>query len=175
MTFEERFDINDPAIIKAANESININWEEMRNTHAPADLIKDVINTALKIQQQYFAVRRLYKSIDDRGSPFTLDAKWNGDVKSYFEQAQYIAANICALPADYIICGPCLAAYIQLSENFKRDNDPQPVGIYKIGLLTSKAELYKAPSEVIPSDEFLYYDINTKSFKKGKVKNIRGC
>ena len=172
MTFEERFDINNPAIIKAANESININWEEMRNTHAPADLIKDVINTALKTQQQYFAVRRLYKSIDDRGSLFTLDAKWNGDTKSYVEQAQYIVATLCALPTEHIICGSCLATYIQLSPNFKRDSQ-NPVGVYKIGVLISKAEVYKAPSEVIPSDEFMYYDINTKSFKKGKVENIK--
>lgn len=64
-----------------------------------------------------------------------------------------------------------MLAYIKLSQSFKRaDSDLK--GLYKIGTFDNGIEIYKAPPDILPTDEFIYYDNALSVFKKGKIINI---
>ena len=68
---------------------------------------------------------------------------------------------------------PC---FIESGKNIMRDY-PMALyqdnkGVYKIGTFDNGIEIYKAPPEVLPTDEFIYYDNALATFKKGKIINI---
>lgn len=171
MTFEERFDFNNPTTIEIATKKINASQIQKAFTsidiNAPSSMIEDYI----KIQTEYLAIRKIYNSIIE--SPLVLNANWVSETyarEPYFNQAQYVCEIIQNLKTDFIVCGCTVSAYIKLSQNFKRaDSDPN--GVYKTGIFVSGVEAYKAPPNVLPTDEFIYYDNDLAAFKKGKIIN----
>lgn len=171
MTFEERFDFNNPTTIEIATKKIKASQIQKAFTsmgvNAPSSMIEDYI----KIQIEYLAIQKIYNSII--GSPLVLNANWVSETytrESYFNQAQYICEIIQNLKTDFIVCGCTVSAYIKLSQNFKRaDSDHK--GVYKTGTFDNGIETYKAPPNVLPTDEFIYYDNALSVFKKGKIIN----
>ena len=172
MTFEETFGTIDKDIISLADKSVNVNFEALKADGTPIELAQEYASKLKKISAEYYAVKRAYRKINDDGSPFILDAKWNNDRKTYLDQAQYLGAIFCQIPTKYLVCGCSLASYLTLSANFKHEPNSHS-GVYKSGTLSSGIEVYVAPSEVIPTDEFLYWDLTLKTFRKGKIKNLR--
>jgi len=174
MTFEERFGFNDPTTIEIATKMINVPQLQEPFASLGMETPQSMIEDCIKLQAEYLAVRKIYKSIINDGSPLTLNANWAKDSvtrETYFNQAQYICETIQNLKTDFIICGCTASAYIKLSQSFKRvDGDPK--GVYKIGIFDSGIEVYKAPPNVLPTDEFIYYDNALAAFKKGKIINI---
>lgn len=173
MTFEERFEFNNPTIIEIARDKVSKLTEDAGTTGMYIDMAT-LLKDYEQLQIEYLAIRRIYNSIIDDGSPLTLNANWSSESytrEAYFNQAQYICGIIQNLKTDFIVCGCTVSAYIKLSQNFKRvDSDPK--GVYKIGTFDSGIEVYKAPPEVLPTDEFIYYDNALAAFKKGKIINI---
>ena len=174
MTFEERFDFNNPTTIEIATKMVNVPQMQDSFAQLGIETPRSVIEDCIKVQTEYLAIRRIYKSIMDDGSPLTLNANWSSESytkEAYFNQAQYVCETIQNLKTYFIICGCTTSAYIKLSQSFKRaDSDPK--GVYKIGIFDSGIEVYKAPPEVLPTDEFIYYDNTLAAFKKGKIINI---
>lgn len=115
----------------------------------------------------------MYKSIPEDGSPFFLNADWKDDKReAYINQAQYVCEQLQNLKTDFIVCGCSVASYIKLSRNFRRD-DSDYKGVYKEGHFENGVEIYRAPPNIIPSDEFIYFDMDLDSFKKEKVVNLK--
>lgn len=171
MTFEETFGTTDKDIISLADKSVNINFEALKADGTPIEVAKECASGLRKISAEYYAVKRAYRKVND-GSPSILDAKWNNDRKMYLDQAQYLGTIFCQIPTKYLVCGSSLASYLKLSANFKHEQNSHS-GVYKSGTLSSGIEVYVAPSEVIPTDEFLYWDLTLETFRKGKIKNLR--
>lgn len=174
MTFEERFEFNNPTTIEIATNMVNVPQMQESFTSLGIETPQSVIDDCIKVQTEYLAVRRTYKSIVDDGSPLTLNANWSSESytrEAYFNQAQYVCEEMRSLKTDFIVCGCTVSAYIKLSQNFKR-TDGDPKGVYKIGTFDNGIEIYKAPPEVLPTDEFIYYDNALAAFKKGKIINI---
>ena len=171
MTFEERFELNNPATIEIATKKVNVPQIQASFTSVNIEAPRSVIEDCIKIQAGYLAIRKIYNSII--GSPLVLNANWSSETytrEPYFNQAQYVCEIIQNLKTDFIVCGCTVSAYIKLSQNFKRaDSDPKSV--YKTGTFDNGIEIYKAPPDVLPTDEFIYYDNDLSTFKKGKIIN----
>ena len=171
MTFEERFDFNNPTTIEIATKKINASQIQKAFTSMGVNVQSSMVEDCIKIQTEYLAIRKIYNSII--GSPLVLNANWVSETytrESYFNQAQYICEIIQNLKTDFIVCGCTVSAYIKLSQNFKRaDSDHK--GVYKTGTFDNGIETYKAPPDVLPTDEFIYYDNALSVFKKGKIIN----
>ena len=171
MTFEERFGFNNPAIIEIATKKINAPQIQESFTSIGIDAPSSMIEDYIKIQTEYLAIRKIYNSII--GSPLVLNANWVSETytkEPYFNQAQYVCEIIQNLKTDFIVCGCTVSAYIKLSQNFKRANSDHK-GVYKTGTFDNGIEIYKAPPDVLPTDEFIYYDNDLAAFKKGKIIN----
>lgn len=170
MTFEERFEFNDPTIIEIAKNKISKLTEDASTVGMYID-IATLLKDYEQSETEYLAIRKIYNSIIE--SPLILNANWSSETytkEPYFNQAQYVCEIIQNLKTDFIVCGCTVSAYIKLSQNFKRI-DGGPKGVYKIGTFVSGIELYKAPPDVLPTDEFIYYDNALSAFKKGKIIN----
>ena len=171
MTFDERFGLNNPATIETATKKINAPQIQKAFTSIGVNVPSSMIEDYIKIQTEYLAIRKTYNSII--GSPLVLNANWVSETytrESYFNQAQYICEIIRNLKTDFIVCGCTVSAYIKLSQNFKGiDSDLK--GVYKTGTFDNGIEIYKAPPNVLPADEFIYYDNDLAAFKKGKIIN----
>ena len=170
MTFEERLDFNNPTIIEIVRNKISKLTEDASTVGMYIDmttLLKDYEQS----ETEYLAIRKIYNSIIE--PPLVLNANWSSESytrESYFSQAQYICEIIQNLKTDFIACGCAVSAYIKLSQNFKRaDSDRK--GVYKTGTFDNGIETYKAPPDVLPTDEFIYYDNALSVFKKGKIIN----
>ena len=171
MTFEERFDFNNPTTIEIATKKINASQIQKAFTSMGVNTPSSMIEDCIKIQTEYLATRKIYNSII--GSPLILNANWVSETyarEPYFNQAQYVCEIIQNLKTDFIVCGCTVSAYIKLSQNFKGTNS-DPKGVYKTGIFDNGIEIYKAPPEVLPTDEFIYYDNDLVAFKKGKIIN----
>lgn len=170
MTFEERLEFNNPTIIEIVRNKISKLTEDASTVGMYIDmttLLKDYEQS----ETEYLAIRKIYNSIIE--PPLVLNTNWSSESytrESYFSQAQYICEIIQNLKTDFIVCGCAVSAYIKLSQNFKRaDSDSK--GVYKTGTFINGTELYKAPPDVLPTDEFIYYDNALSVFKKGKIIN----
>lgn len=170
MTFEERFKFNDPTIIEIAKNKISRLTEDASTVGMYIDMTT-LLKDYEQLETKYLAIQKIYNSII--GSPLVLNANWVSETytrESYFNQAQYICEIIQNLKTDFIVCGCTVSAYIKLSQNFKRaDSDHK--GVYKTGTFDNGIETYKAPPDVLPTDEFIYYDNALSVFKKGKIIN----
>lgn len=159
MTFNKRFNIKSDKL------------KTLLHTGDVVDLARKQYELMESVESEFSSIKSIYKRIKD-SSPLSLDASWSGDINSYVLQSDYIVEVMCHLNTDYIICGPMLASYLRTSRYFSPiQNDP--IGIYKIGVISSGAEAYKAPGTIIPDNEFLYYDLSAENFKIGRVLNIK--
>ena len=168
MTFEERFEFNNPTIIEIAKNKTSKLTEDASTVGMYIDMAT-LLKDYEQLETEYLAIRKIYNSII--GSPLILDANFVSETytkEPYFNQAQYVCEIIQNLKTDFIVCGCTVSAYIKLSQNFKRaDSDPK--GVYKTGTFNNGIEVYKAPPDVLPTDEFIYYDNDLAAFKKGKI------
>ena len=171
--------------------SIGVSWTKLSEIVLDASYNSQVDTMLLsyatdfiKAQTDYRAFRDSYNLARTNPKDFlvTFDAAYStvssenpGTKDGYLDNAQTFSSaietasnvlyeNIKRGAINKMVCGPDAATYLKLMAGFSPKGLQDPVGVYKFGELDG-IDLYKAPSDVIPSDEILCV------FKNAKVEN----
>lgn len=146
-----------------------------------SEMLLEYGSDAIKTRMDYRAVKQAYAIAKANGKNFTVefDAKYSNDglgaKDSYVDNAQTFSSAIATLgDALYndiqrgaitrIVCGTAVGTYLMLNAGFSPKGQQDPSGIYKFGELDG-VQLFKAPSDIIPTNEALCV------FKNQKVEN----
>lgn len=151
-----------------ASNSVKITDEEMIDNLSYRDL--KIAEAELKIAQtEYFAVKYAYACASQNPeSKFEIPKDPEGKI---FASKAAVDKMLSWEKVDNIICGVGVLPYLKLSPNFVGDGDDRLWGIYNCGSLTDHdkkvIKIYKAPTEVLPRNGFIYYFDGI--FIKGKL------